>query len=289
MIDSLAHFALIVEHGTFTRAARHAHLSQPALSASIRRLEDWAGAPLLLRGHARTEPTAAGHALLPRARAVLTALDDARRAVTEVLGLERGAVRLAASATAATYLLPSVLARLRREHPGVRISLRELPPLLVHDAVAAGEVDLGVVGGPGDAAPFVAGPGVVVEPWRRDEFVLVGAPGTRGAQGPFVTFLPGTATRAALDRAFPTAEVVMELGSIAAIKRHVREGIGITLVSRAAVVHDLRARRLVLLRHPATPIARQLWLAHRGVERLSPACAALRALVLASRRAADHD
>ncbi len=49
MIDELRQFLLVIEHGTFTRAARHAHLSQPALSAAIPRLEQWMGARLLHR------------------------------------------------------------------------------------------------------------------------------------------------------------------------------------------------------------------------------------------------
>src|SRR5688500_19749950 len=81
MLDGMRHFLAIVETGTFTEAARRVHLSQPALSASIRRLEDALGAPLLLRGRTGAEPTAAGHALIPRARAALGAVEEARRAV----------------------------------------------------------------------------------------------------------------------------------------------------------------------------------------------------------------
>ena len=74
MFDSFAHLLLIVEHGTFTEAARHAHLSQPALTASIRRLEEAFGAQLLHRGRRGASLTAAGEALLPRVRAALAAV-----------------------------------------------------------------------------------------------------------------------------------------------------------------------------------------------------------------------
>jgi DNA-binding transcriptional LysR family regulator len=270
MLDELQQFLLIAEHGTFRAAARHAHLSQPALTAAMQRLEQFVGARLFDRARRGSQPTAAGRALIPRARAALAAVEDGRRAVAEITGLHAGEVRIGASATAATYLLPPVLAVFRRRHPAVRILLRELRVEEVGDAIDRGELDFGVVTGPGG------------ELWRRDEFVLIGAAGTTGTDGPFITALAGTATRAELARHFPEANIVMELGSIAAIKGHVREGIGIALISRAAVERDLVAGRLVELSHRATPIPRELVILHRGVDRLPPAAAALRELLLES-------
>ena len=274
MLDEIRHFLLIAEHGTFRAAARHAHLSQPALTAAIQRLEHAFGTQLLLRGRHGATPTAAGAALIPRARAALAALEDARRAVAEITGLEAGEVRIGASSTAATYLLPPVLARFRARYAGVRIVLRELRDPDMRDAVDRGTLDLAIAHGSGGEA------------WRTDEFILVGAPHVEDTSGPFITSLPGTTTRAELDRHFPGATVVMELGSMAAIKGHVREGIGIALISRAAVQQELEARRLIELAHPETPIARRFVLVHRGRDRLPPAAAALRALLLSTRHAA---
>jgi DNA-binding transcriptional LysR family regulator len=287
MLESLRQFVLIVEHGTFTRAARRAHLSQPALTASIHRLEDELGARLLTRGRQGAALTAAGEALLPRARAALAALEDARRAVREVAGLHAGEVRLGAGATACTYLLPRGLAEFRAQHPDVRFLLREATTAEVMSALQAGELDLGVIT-PAHGAPFT----LPTDPWFMDELVLVSSaaatvlPGAAGrarlARLPFLTFGKGSTTRELLDRHFPGAEVVMELGSIAAVKGNVRAGIGVALVSRSAVFADLAARRLVELPHPATPIRRPLHLVHRGLDRLPPAAAALRAMLLAS-------
>lgn len=269
--DELRHLLLIVEHGTFTEAARRAHLSQPALSASVQRLEQAMGARLLHRGRDGARLTAAGEALLPAARASLAALDDGRRAVAEVMGLRAGQVRLGASTTATTYLLPPLLARYREQHPEIRYTLREATTEEALEGLQRGDLDLAVVTAEGH------------EPWLTDELVLVGAPGRRTRPQPFVTLRPGTTTRRLLERHFPEADVVMELGSLSAVKGAVRAGIGIALVSRHAVVNDLRARRLVRLRDPRTPIERPLMLAHRGVESLPPAVAALRQLLLGRR------
>lgn len=272
MLDELRHFLLVAEHGTFTEAARRAHLSQPALSAAIHRLEDHFGAKLLHRGPAGAGLTAAGEALLPRARAALAAVEDGRRAVAEVMGLHAGEVRVGAGATACTYLLPPILAAFRAEHPRVRFLLREATTDQVLEALHAGELDLGVVTADGG------------EHWRDDELILVKAPGASfdPANTPFVTFGMGATTRALFDAHFPNANVVMELGSIAAVKGNVRAGIGVALVSRSAVEHDLAIGRLARVPHPATPIVRPLVIVHRGLDRLPPAAARLREMLLAS-------
>jgi DNA-binding transcriptional LysR family regulator len=271
MLDELRCFLHIVEQGSFTAATRPAHLSQPALTAAIHRLEEALGARLLHRGRRGAAPTAAGLALLPSARAALAAVEAGRRAVAEVEGLRAGEVRIGGGATACTYFLPAPLAAFRRAHPAVRFLVREAYPDAIRAAVDAGQIDLGVVTGPGN------------DPWQRDELILVGPPGQERADGPFVAFPAGSATRAILERQFPRGEIVMELGSIAAVKSHVRARIGIALISSSAADNDLASGRLVRLKHPATPIPRELVLVHRGVEQLAPAAAALRALLLESR------
>lgn len=272
MLEELRHLLLIATHGTFTEAARQAHLSQPALSASVARLEAEMGAKLLHRGAGGTRLTAAGEALLPRARAALAAVEEGKRAVAEVMGLAAGEVRIGAGATICTFYLPPILASFRRAHPGVVLKLRELITGDVAHGLEAGELDLGLV-----AARLENG-----EPWRRDELILVGARGVKD-DAPFVTFPPGSSTRELLARHFPSARVVMELSGIAAVLAFVRAGVGVALVSRAAVATDLARRSLVEVRHPRTPIVRELSLVHRGVDRLSPAAAALRARLLGSR------
>jgi DNA-binding transcriptional LysR family regulator len=297
MFDELRHFLLVAEHGTLTAASRRAHLTQPALTASLHRLEAQMGARLFDRGRRGATATAAGLALMPRARAALAAVEDGRRAVAEVAGLHRGEVRIGAGATACTYLLPEVLARFGRRHPGVRFRLREGGSEATRGAVLTGELDIGIVtqgGGSSvrsgvsrpEAAPGVvtdARPaarfGLVEEPWLQDELVVVGTSDGEPTLR-FVTFTRPSPTRVLFDHAFPEADVVMELSSIAAVKGNVRAGVGRALVSRAAVVHDLEAGLLVVFEDQRTPILRTLNLCHRGVERLPPSAAALRELLL---------
>ena len=268
MLDELQHMLLVVRHGTITDAARHAHLTQPAMTAAVQRLEQHFGARLFDRGRQGAELTAAGHALLPRVEAALAAVQDGKRAVAEVMGLQAGQVRIGAGATACTYLLPETLFTFRRQHPGVRLTLREAFTDHIVTDLRRGALDLGIVTGDGD------------EPWLCDELVLVAAPDLAIGDAGFVTFGQGSPTRALLLEHFPDAQIVMELSSIAAVKGNVRAGIGIALVSRAAVAADLARGDLVEVSSPHTPIHRTLSVVHRGIERLPPAAARLRCMLL---------
>ncbi len=268
MLDELRHFLLIAEHGTFTEAARRAHLSQPALSASVRRLEERMGARLLDRGRHGAQLTAAGEELLPRARATIATFEDSVRAVGEVQGLERGRVRVGGGATACTYLLPKTLAAFRRKFPRVGLHVREGFSDDLENALWDGQLDLAIV--TGDAN----------EVWRKDELIVVASPKIEPRRAGFISFPVGSPTRAILLERFPRALIVMDLAGIAAVKGHVRAGLGKALLSRHAVKRDLRDGSLVEVRSRRTPVTRLLSLAHRGVERLPPAAAKLREMLL---------
>ena len=279
MLEPLRHFTLVAQHGTLTAAARHAHVTQPALTASLQRLEAQMGARLFDRGPGGATLTAAGTALLPRARAALSAVEEGRRAVAEVMGLSAGAVRVGAGATVCTYYLPRTLARFRDAHPGVQILLREASPEDLLDALEAGELDLVILArvlrrGGGDLLP-AARSGLAREKWLEDEMVLVGAPGVSAKTAPLVTFAHGATTRTLADHYFPGVPIAMELGSIAAVKGNTRAGVGVALLSRRAIERDVAAGQLVVLDAPSTPIVRALYLVHRGRDRLPPAAAEL--------------
>lgn len=281
VLDELRQFLLIHELGTFTKAAKRAHVSQPALTAAMQRLEQSIGARLFDRGREGARLTAAGEALLPHARAVLTSLDDGRRAVAEVLALGRGEVRIGAGATSCTYLLPPLLAEFHAAHPHLRLILRELTSDAALVALEAGELDLAVVADVDEQRERTT---LARERWRDDAMVMVAAPQLaaqlRGdaallERAPVVAFSRGT-TRVLLDRHFPAGERVMELGSLAAIKGNARAGIGVALLSRSALDRDLELGALELVEHPLLPLRYTLVLVHRGQDRLPPAAAALR-------------
>jgi DNA-binding transcriptional LysR family regulator len=274
MYDLMRYFVSVAELGTLTAAARKVHVTQPALTFALKRLEDEVGAVLVVRSRPKVGLTEAGRAFLPHARAALASVNDGLRAVEEVTGLRAGSVSIGAGATACTYYLPPILAEYRRLWPKVAILVREAPTRELESGLAAGELDLALVstddGARGDF-------------FCDDELVLVAGSRAVAADAPFVTFPRGAHARDVLDELFPEATIAMEIASIAAVKANVRAGVGIALVSRRAVARDLANLQLVELRSARTPVVRKLSLVHRGVALLPPAALALRELLLARR------
>lgn len=233
-----------------TRAARELGVTQPALSAMLKKLEGEVGAELLHRTGRGVEPTEAGRVFLQHAEDTLRRADAAVQAVRQLVGLETGSIRIGAGATATSYLLPSVVSAIRKKHPGLRFYIREAGSNAVAAAVASGELDLGIVTLPlqrPDERLLLATSLV------EDELRLIVPPGHRLAGRKtflwkdlagesMIGFEAGSAVREVIDRASLAAgvrlEVVMELRSIESIKQMVGAGIGVGFVSRFAVRSD---------------------------------------------------
>jgi len=141
-LRQLEYLVAIADLGSFHRAARACGVSQPGLSAQIRQLETLLDLRVLERDRRRVLLTAAGDALVRRARAVLA---EARGLVETATALQRplcGALRLGVIPTVAPYLLPRALPRVRHRHPELRLRLREAQTADLVAALARGELDV---------------------------------------------------------------------------------------------------------------------------------------------------
>jgi DNA-binding transcriptional LysR family regulator len=246
-LTPLRYFVAIARAGHMTRAARALGVSQPALSAMLRKLERESGADLMHRTGRGVELTEAGRVFLQSAEEAVLAADAGLRAVRELAGLERGSIRVGGGATAITYMLPRVVSDFRRSHPGLRFYVREAGSSAVAASVVSGELDLGIVTLPISAnheadlftAPLVADElRLIVPPSHR----LAGKRAFRWSDlkdQAVVAFEAGSAVRAVIDEASHAAgvtlDVAMELRSIESIKQMVAAGIGVGFVSRFAL------------------------------------------------------
>ena len=140
-IRHLSYFVALAEAGSFTRAAERMGVSQPSLSQQIRALETIVGAALFERGGPAIL-TPLGRDLLERARRILldvVDLEDFRATSTDPL---IGTIRLGVSPTLGAYLMPALVARLHREHPTLRVHVREGLPTALASGLATGVHDL---------------------------------------------------------------------------------------------------------------------------------------------------
>lgn len=294
-LTPLRQFIAICEHGHITRAAEALGVTQPALSAMLKKLEAEVDAELLHRTGRGVEPTDAGFALLEHARAAVRHADDAVAAVRALVGLEHGSIRVGGGATAVGYLLPRVISRVRKDLPGLRFLMKEAGSSAVAQGVLAGEHDLGIVTEP------VTIPGsadLLRVATISDELRLI-VPRAHPLEGrksfrwrdldsqPVVAFEAGSAVRGIIDAAAAAhavaLDVVMELRSIESIVQMVRAEIGVGFVSRFALEADpsLGAG----LRCADVKLTRQLAVVRRRDRVPSHAAAAFERVLLDSLRA----
>jgi DNA-binding transcriptional LysR family regulator len=280
-LRQLEYFVAVAEEAHFTRAARRVHVAQPAVSTQVARLERELGQQLLDRSRREVRLTAAGEAVLPYARAALTAVHDARLAVEELGDLVRGSVAIG-TVTAHNVDMPALLAAFSRAHPAVEITLGTDDSDALIDSVQSGRLDLVIASvGPGEVPDGLSVEVTTDEsieavvgqddPWRNRSSVPVAAL----AQRPLIALPVGTGIRRRLDEACAAAGVAVRIAFEASTPIELADlaerGLGVAIVpqsvSRArpglhaiAITPELRGCLVLAWRAtgPMSPAARVL-------------------------------
>ncbi|QYN39364.1 LysR family transcriptional regulator [Pseudonocardia sp. DSM 110487] len=141
----LGYFVAVAEELSFTRAAQRLHMAQPPLSQQIALLEKEIGTPLFDRSRRAIRLTAAGAALLPEARRLLTDLDETVRMVRGVGDGTVGRLTVGFVPSAINGVLPDLLREFGATHPAVELTLRELAPDALLRAVHERRLDVAVL------------------------------------------------------------------------------------------------------------------------------------------------
>lgn len=285
-LDQLRTFLAVIEHGSFTRAARSLHLGQSTVSFHVKALETSVGARLLDRSGGRVTPTESGRALRRYAERIVALRREALALLQAQETGVAGTLRIAASTIPAEYVLPAVLGAYRRRMPGVHVEVRVLDSARATASLLAQESDIAVVGAhPGDRRLTAT---VIAD----DEVVLVGAAGTpfvartqleieELARMPLVLREEGSGTREAVAELLARAGVPavdcapLVVGSTEAARRCALQGLGLTFISRRAVDGDLAAGHLVLIDMVGLPVRRSFWVVYPRTAELPPAAAAM--------------
>ncbi len=144
-IYQLEVLATIAHEGSFSRAALSLEISQAAVSRAIAALEEELGVPLLKRGRFGAKLTQVGERVLFHGQKMLELRERIDYEVNLEKGLYAGRLRIASFRSAATHLLPPVIAQFRQQFPRVDVSLTELEPAGVEQALREGQVDMGLV------------------------------------------------------------------------------------------------------------------------------------------------
>ena len=257
--EQLRIFVEVARLQHLTKAAANLRLTQSAVSAAIKALENRYDVKLFDRVGRSLSLNPVGKAFLVEAKEVLHRVQMAESMLSSASDLSSGELNVMASRTAGTYWLPAHLSRFKQRFPGIRLKIAIGNSEEVAKAVLAGSVEIGIVEAPMDEVPHE---GMTWFQVKEDEMIVVVAAGHPLADGNAVISSlgkiswdlreHGPVTRSVFDRllaskgvAATSVSIEMEFPDNQAVICAVEAGFGATLISRAAVASAIEQGRLV--------------------------------------------
>lgn len=249
-IRHLAIFHQVARSGSVSGAAEKLHISQPAVSRQLREFEARQGVPLFDRLPRGMRLTEAGRVLAAYADKIFILEQEAQHALDDLQGLRAGNLRVGASTTIGSYLLPDAFVAFRERYPDIHLNLEVGNTHLIQTRLLAGELDIGFTEG------FVDSPELEAEVFFMDELAVVAAathPLVNGktisiarlCRQPMLVREAGSGTlavmEAALARHGAAPCVAMSLGSTEAIKRALPLSDCVAVMSRLAITTELQS------------------------------------------------
>ena len=286
-LAQLEAFLAVIREGSFSSAAKALHRTQPAISQTIRRLEDEVGRPLFDRASRRGVLTDAGRVLAVHAERLVNFRIQALTALDDVRQLRTGRLTVSANELTCLYLLP-VLHEFRRVYPDVHITIQRALASRIPSQVLDYGADLGVITFRPDDASLHS---IVV---YNDELAFVVPPShplaqrdrvsiTELARESFVAHHVASPYREKVIETFQKKRVTLrmpvEMPTIDAIKKFVAMGNGVALLPEMSVEGEVARGELVRVQVPELAFERKLRLVHRREAALSHAAQAFLAVV----------
>ncbi len=249
----LEHFLAVAEEGNFTRAAERVGRTQPAVSQSVKKLEDELGTPLFARDSPGLSLTDAGKMLMEHARRIVRLRDDTVRQLATLRNLNSGTLSIAAHESAAVYLLPGPLREYLHRFPHVKVGIYRSRLEDIPRQVMDREVDVGFVK---EAPAFREIRSVSV---YSDQMILIASPRHPLASRspvdieeldnePFIVHHLCSDTEQKIRRCFEAHStrwnIAAELWSFENVKDFVQREVGLAIVPRVTVAPELSAGTL---------------------------------------------
>ncbi|MBV7505315.1 LysR family transcriptional regulator [Bacillus sp. sid0103] len=258
-------FVTVVDKKNFTRAAEALHISQSAVTLSIKALEKDYDLKLLDRNNKYVRLTKAGEILYHHAKKILSYYDRMNRLIDDLSHSASGILTIGSSYTFGEYLLPKLISQFNGEYPLIKpnISIRNSRRII--SKLLRGELDLGIVEG------ITEHPKLHIQPFAQDEMVLIVSSKHPLAMKQEINLNEldsetwiireeGSGTRQAINQLFSTNNFspneIRSFGSSQIIKESVEAGLGISILSIHTIRKELELKTLRTLRIKDNPIIR---------------------------------
>lgn len=242
-LTSLRLFMLVAHHRSFSETGRIANVSQPALSRTIRLLEEQLGSRLFDRNSRNVALTSAGEALLPIVERLTSDFDHAFSELAQTFGGERGRVVIGALPSVAAGPLPRTIASFQATHPQVEIVMRDHLSGPLYEQMEARQIDLAITTPPGSDK-------FLFDPLIQDAMVLAVRAGDEldfdepaawavFSDHPFIAMAPNSSVRELTDAAMIQSKVsvrpLYNCTQLATVGALIEAGLGITALPRSTL------------------------------------------------------
>jgi len=276
-LGSLQVFLTVAHEHSFSRAAEKLYRTQPAISISVRKLEQWVGQPLFVRGTGAGTLTEAGALLVEYAERMLNLREEAKRDLEDLAGLRRGRLSLGVNESSIHALLPA-LGRFRRKYPKIEIAIHRVYSRDIPREILNYRLDLGI------ASYRPSEPSLSAAALLRDDLAFVVYPRHKLArhrsvairelgEETFVAHIVASPYRERVIQLFARHHVTLRMGvelpTIESIKRFVEMGMGVAIVPRMCVQVEVERGQLVEVRIREMHLRRDLFLIFRRDRPLS--------------------
>jgi LysR family transcriptional regulator, low CO2-responsive transcriptional regulator len=270
-------FAAVVRNHSFTRAAKELFLTQPTVSMQVKHLSRTVGFPLFEQVGRKLYLTQAGRELYETCRDVFERMAQFEITLADLQGLKQGNLRIAV-VTTAKYVIPRILGLFCQRYPSIDISLTVENHQQIMDGFLTNQNDLYILSQiPEDidvtVEPFLENPLVVLaardNPLTKENFISL----ERLSKEPFIMRERGSGTREEVERVFDARrlplKVRLDMGSNEAIKQAVAGGLGVSVLSKHALVLDSQNSNLAVLDVQSFPIQRHWYVMYPSTKKLS--------------------
>lgn len=261
-------FVTVAENKNFSKAAEELHMTQPAVSQYIRKLEESIGVRLLERTNKYVRLNKAGEIVFHHAKEITGLYKKMQHLVDDLANEASGPLSIGASYTFGEYILPHIVANMQKNYPNIQPTVTIGNTADISNLVISHQLDVGIVEG-----HFKTEQPLQTEEIAKDFMVIIASPAhplsnkdgevtTKDLeQQTWVLRESGSGTREAAEHAFQRLQIspahIMNFGSTQAIKEAVEAGLGISLLSQLAIQKELRYGHLQIINISGLPFTRQ--------------------------------
>ena len=263
----------IATEKNFTRAAASLYISQPSLSKQIKILEENLDTILINRERNNISLTESGKIFLQYSERILILCEESCRALIDLKKGDRGNLKVGASQTIGTYLMPRILALFAQNYPQIDLKVQVNSTRLIAKLVINRQIDLAIVGG---EVPKELKQNLTIDHFVEDELNLIISNLNPFAKHQnirkedlyhlnFITLHSNSTIRKFVDNVLKQNNIetnqfniIMQLNSIEAIKTAVSLGLGVSFVSSSAIEKEIKLRTIKILKIENITIARTL-------------------------------